>query len=133
MKFNIVLLNTRPDCLSFLVYLFITSFLFIYIMPFLFVGTAPTQEEDIPIAQTTVLDMVPNQQRQFYPWATRLSVQFGNYRTLRLCIIISISILLLFLLVGKLSPHIIIIICHFLMWTNLIIFFIQFLGIIMLL
>jgi len=113
--------------LGWLLYAIISIFLFIYMMPFFFIGFSPKQPEgSIQIAQKCLLDLTDG--KNLAP-PSKIAVWFALHRFERLLATIFFCVLVIISEFVFSKPHLRERIYQIVMWIALGVFFLNFLGI----
>lgn len=113
---------------SLFVYAILGAFFLIYALPFIYTGFSPYHED--PLANNPTVLSNTMQSLQEYPNPTRFALWFAEQRTMRL-------VATLFLIVSLVVVHLIKVnigwkkyYCHFVLWLNMAVFLINYVGLV---
>lgn len=123
--------QTKYVRMGMLLYGCLISILFIYLMPFVFIGFGPTVEQgDIPISQLTIVHLTDGQN---IPPPARLAIWFAEWRKVRLGLTIFLIIFMVIIELSVKIPNRREGVYLIIAWANMVFFFLNFLGIIVIL
>lgn len=113
--------------LSLLIYTCITTFLFIYMLPFIFIGFSPLPEPGmLGESRCTVVDLISDPNK--LPFWTELAVWFSYRVSSRLFLASGIVLIMLFTSIYKKSRPYSELVCHIALWINFVVFILNFFG-----
>lgn len=123
--------QTKHMRIGMLLYSCLITFLFIYLIPFVFIGFGPaTEQGDVPISQLTILHLVNGQS---VPLPSRLALWFAEWRKVRFTLTVFLIIFMVILEFSIKTPNKREGIYQIIMWANMVFFFLNLVGIVVIL
>ncbi len=116
------------------IYVILSSLIFLYVFPFIFIGIRGNYDDPMTI-NPTVLDIWDHDsfsKIRDYPALTQFSIQFARLHQLRLaCVLLQICFVI-YLIIKKYTPELLCRICIGILWFNFVLFIILLLGLFLL-
>ncbi len=108
------------------VYAFVSIVLFVYALPFIYVGYSPYH--DIPLAVNPTVLSNSDLPREEYPQPTKIALWFAEQRSARLFVTIILVVSLFVSHVLKINSISKKLVCHLVMWIGMVAFILNYLG-----